>query len=97
MRKIILTPFVCSAVLLTACSSEGEGDNKASGQVTQTRMDDIDKIEGTINDDMIDVDKSTDSAALAKDDGSSDAAANSDASADLGSANASGDQEGSEE
>jgi protein involved in sex pheromone biosynthesis len=77
MRKIILTPFVCSALLLSACSSEG--DSKASGQVTQTRMDDIDKIEGTINDDMINVDESTDSAVLAKDDGSSDSATDSDA------------------
>ena len=77
MRKIILTPFVCCALLLSACSSEG--DSKASGQVTQTRMDDIDKIEGTINDDMINVDQSTDSAVLAKDDGSSDSATNSDA------------------
>ena len=42
-------------------------------------MDDIDKIEGTINDDMINVDESTDSAVLAKDDGSSDSATNSDA------------------
>jgi hypothetical protein len=96
MRKIILTPFVCSALLLTACSNEGEGDTKASGQVTQTRMDDIDKIEGTINDDMINVDESTDSAALAKDDGSSDAAANSDASADAEPANSPENKEGPE-
>ena len=80
MRKIILSSSVIIAALsLSACGSDSSGGNersKTSGNVTQTRMDDIDKIEGTINDDMINVDETTESAPLAKNDkkgaGSSD-------------------------
>jgi len=66
-----LKPFmVMLAALLTAsCGSDEPERTKIDAQVTETRMDDIDKIEGTINDDMIDTDTSTVDAPLAKDDG----------------------------
>ena len=56
MRRFML-PFVvfASLSLLGACSNDTE-DNK----VTETRMDDLDSIEGTISDDIIDTDQSTD-------------------------------------
>ncbi len=40
---------------LTAC-----GGSKEDNQVTETRMDDIDSLEGTISDDAINMDASTD-------------------------------------
>jgi hypothetical protein len=40
---------------LSACS-----DNKEDNQVTATRMDDLGSLEGTISDDMINTDMSTD-------------------------------------
>lgn len=43
--------------LLHACSGSGE-DSK----VTETRMDDLDSVEGTISDDMVNTDQSTDEA-----------------------------------
>ena len=42
---------------LTAC-----GGSKEDSQVTETRMDDLDSLEGTISDDMINSDESTDEA-----------------------------------
>lgn len=54
MRKIALLLFALPA--LHACGS-GE-DNK----VTTTEMGDLDSVEGTISDDMINTDKSTDEA-----------------------------------
>jgi hypothetical protein len=68
MRRILnsLTMFAAYAVL------QGCSDNKAdplakgneSNAVTQTRMDDIDNMEGTISDEMIITDDSTDEGAL---------------------------------
>lgn len=42
---------------LAAC-----GGNKEDNQVTETRMDDLDSLEGTISDDMINTDESVDEA-----------------------------------
>jgi hypothetical protein len=42
---------------LTAC-----GSNKEDNQVTETRMDDLDSLEGTISDDMINTDELADEA-----------------------------------
>lgn len=50
MRKHFNVALLVMLSALAACS----GDNKEDSKVTQTRMDDIDSIEGTINDDMID-------------------------------------------
>ncbi len=58
MRRFVLPSAIIMAfALLSAC-----GGNKEDNQVTQTRMDDIDSLEGTISDDMINTDESTDEA-----------------------------------
>ena len=58
MRRFMLSSaVVASLVMLSACGGTAE-DNK----VTETRMDDLDSIEGTISDDMINTDQSTDEA-----------------------------------
>lgn len=57
MRVLLL---LLLALPLAGCSDANKEDNK----VTQTIMDDIDSIEGTINDDMIDTDQSTEQAPL---------------------------------
>ena len=54
MRRFILPTVL---LLLSACGGDA-GDNK----VTETQMDDLDSIEGTISDDMINTDQSTDEA-----------------------------------
>lgn len=56
-RFIVPTVAVASLALLCACGGSAE-DN----QVTETRMDDLDSLEGTISDDMINTDESTDEA-----------------------------------
>jgi hypothetical protein len=58
MRRLALPSAIIMAfALLSTC-----GGNKEDNQVTQTRMDDIDSLEGTISDDMINTDESTDEA-----------------------------------
>ena len=56
MRAALLAPSLL-LLALTAC-----GGNKEDNQVTETRMDDIDSIQGTISDDAINLDESTDEA-----------------------------------
>lgn len=41
------------SLTISACS---DNDGPDSGDVTETRMDDVDVIDGTISDDMVDVD-----------------------------------------
>lgn len=55
MRKAIAL-LVVSTALLAACS----GGNSEDSKVTQTRLDDLDNIEGTISDEMVNTDESTD-------------------------------------
>ncbi|HEV7233321.1 MAG TPA: hypothetical protein VGN36_03675 [Sphingorhabdus sp.] len=50
-------PLALTLLALTAC-----GGSKEDNQVTETRMDDIDSLEGTISDDAINMDASTDEA-----------------------------------
>jgi hypothetical protein len=58
MRRLVLSAaIVMSLALLSAC-----GGNKEDNQITETRMDDLDSLEGTISDDMINTDESTDEA-----------------------------------
>lgn len=57
MRLSILIPAVATALLLSAC-----GGSKEDDQVTETRMDDLDSLKGTISDDVINVDETTDEA-----------------------------------
>lgn len=54
---LIMAPFALALLSLTAC-----GGAKEDNQVTETRMDDIDSLEGTISDDAINMDQSTDEA-----------------------------------
>ena len=55
MRLSIM--IAAAAMLLSAC-----GGSKEDNQVTETRMDDLDSLKGTISDDVINVDESTDEA-----------------------------------
>ena len=61
MRPALITHNLFAPALLlfalTAC-----GGTKEDNQVTETRMDDIDSLEGTISDDAINMDASTDEA-----------------------------------
>jgi hypothetical protein len=50
-------PLALMLFALAAC-----GGNKEDNQVTETRMDDLDSLEGTISDDMINTDESTEEA-----------------------------------
>jgi hypothetical protein len=50
-------PLALTLLALSAC-----GGSKEDNQVTETRMDDIDSLEGTISDDAINMDASTDEA-----------------------------------
>jgi hypothetical protein len=56
MRFHYFVPAI-ALLTLTAC-----GGSKEDNQVTETRMDDLDSLEGTISDDMINTDESTDEA-----------------------------------
>ncbi len=56
MRAQLLS-LVSATLLLAAC-----GGTKEETQVTETRLDDLDSIEGTISDDAINMDESTDEA-----------------------------------
>jgi hypothetical protein len=66
-RIITSLSFLAAAAILQGCS--GDKDSKAgaaseSNAVTQTRMDNIDSLQGTISDEMIITDDATDEAAL---------------------------------
>ncbi len=54
--------FIVSALMLSTAMLSACGGSKEDSQVTETRMDDIDSLEGTISDDMINSDESTDEA-----------------------------------
>jgi hypothetical protein len=56
MRPNLFAPAIL-LLALAAC-----GGSKEDNQVTETRMDDIDSLEGTISDDAINMDASTDEA-----------------------------------
>ena len=59
MRFSRLTPALALLLLVSACGSSKEGN-----QVTETRIDNLESLEGTISDDMINTDESTDEAPL---------------------------------
>jgi hypothetical protein len=60
MRRFITTALLLTLPLIHGCS----GGDKEDSKVTQTQMDDIDSLEGTISDDMINTDESTEQAPL---------------------------------
>ncbi len=69
LKVAVMGCFACAG--LHGCTSE---QSKEDSQITQTRMNDIDSIEGSISDEMIDTDQSTEEAmvdASAPDPGSS--------------------------
>ncbi len=55
MKKMIATSILLVAALsVSACSGDPEAPEAET--VTETRMDEVDVIDGTISDDMVDVD-----------------------------------------
>ncbi len=58
MRRLLTAALLLTLPLFNACSKGDSEDSK----VTQTRMNDIDSVEGTISDDMINTDESTEQA-----------------------------------
>jgi hypothetical protein len=64
-RKMIFLPILALTLLAQACSDKGASTPaNESAQVTETRMDEIDNLEGTISDEMIITDDSNDEAEL---------------------------------
>lgn len=57
MRFSNFMPALAVVLLLSAC-----GSSKEDNQVTETRMDNLDSLEGTISDDMINTDEAKDEA-----------------------------------
>jgi hypothetical protein len=55
MRFCNFTPALAMMLLLSAC-----GGSKEDNQATETRMDNLDSLEGTISDDMINTDEAVD-------------------------------------
>jgi hypothetical protein len=65
MRRIQFFVSLFAAALLQGCSDNKAGTPAAeANKVTQTRMNDIDSLEGTISDEMIISDDANDEAAL---------------------------------
>lgn len=64
-RKMIFLPILALTLLEQACSDKAaDTPAKESEQVTQTRMNEIDNLEGTISDEMIVTDDASDEAEL---------------------------------
>ena len=55
MRFCNFTPALAMMLLLSAC-----GGSQEDNQATETRMDSLDSLEGTISDDMINTDEAVD-------------------------------------
>ncbi|VWX57422.1 hypothetical protein [Sphingorhabdus sp. 109] len=59
-----MTGVAAFALAISACSGSEAPD---SGETTETRMDDVDVIDGTISDEMVDVDTITEVDATGED------------------------------
>ena len=68
MKKIIKASAV-SILTIAIASCSGEADAPEADTVTETRMDEVDVIDGTISDDMVDVDAEKTGDELAEDEG----------------------------
>ncbi|MEO9469451.1 hypothetical protein [Parasphingorhabdus sp.] len=68
MRTFSVLPFALTALLLTSCSDDAELPE--TDNVTETTMDEVDVIDGTISDEMTDVDAEETADGLADDEGS---------------------------
>ena len=64
MRRTLMITALIILPALAACSQDKTESPEENSAVTQTRMDDIDKIEGTISDEMIDTSETDDPAPL---------------------------------
>jgi hypothetical protein len=65
MRPILISACLFSIIILQGCSDKSASTPRSeSDKVTQTRMNDIDSLEGTISDEMIISDDANDEAAL---------------------------------
>lgn len=65
MRRLSIIAAILCAGMVVGCSGGGSENGAEARTVTQTRMDDIDKIEGSISDEMIDTSDSSEEAPLA--------------------------------
>ncbi len=66
-RSISYISLLTIAAMLQGCSGGNDSNAGAAGEsnaVTQTRMDDIDSLQGSISDEMIITDEATDEGAL---------------------------------
>ena len=65
MRPILISICLFSVIILQGCSDKSASTPRSeSDKVTQTRMNDIDSLEGTISDEMIITDDANDEAAF---------------------------------
>ena len=65
MRPILISLSLLTVTLLLGCSDKTSGTpSSEANKVTQTRMNDIDRLEGTISDEMIITDDANDEALL---------------------------------
>jgi len=48
--------LLAASIALTACSNNPSQDD--DGKITETRLDNVEVLDGTINDDMVDLDSS---------------------------------------
>ena len=65
-----ISALAAFALLTSACSGEGAPD---ADDVTETQMDDVEVIDGTISDDMVDVDAQANADGTGETESSSDA------------------------
>lgn len=70
MKKLTALPIALTALFLTSCSDDAELPE--TDNVTETTMDEVDVIDGTISDEMTDVDAEATSDGLADDEASDD-------------------------
>ncbi len=81
MKKLIKAS-AASILTVTIASCSGEADAPEADTVTETRMDEVDVVDGTISDDMVDVDAEKTGDELAGDESADESADESDSEAE---------------